>query len=349
MAKLLAGFFGSRRNKGFERVGSSRKVASNQLEMDAFDTYHSRSDDEKDDDAPCRFEFCATVEYSTIHLFEAFDYDSQPQFFRRHMRLCYIVDKNVLSFAVKRVAGHLRAYPALNNGIGYDISVCGIDPKPIIAWSKIECFDYPMRLNGDVPESAVGDIIAREDSVFFRDLASKLRDRECAEDEWAGLGIYHIPPTLVSYVCMKATRKFISDANDVFTLEDVADFCIESEKRHRRAENEQKIASSGKRRRAQLYDSDDSDSAEYDDMRSRFLKETKLSDIFRLNSVHRWYRLPHWMLDFATTCDSDDSESAMSSSELKLKVNNLAEKKMNVVNNRPIEPRVEDGVPYSII
>lgn len=318
MSKFLSAVLGpfGLRKTGFERIGQNENEASN-LEMNVIETYatHDDAEDTPDKDT---FDFFCLTEFTDVASFPAFDYDTEQQYFRRHSKLCYIADKNVVAYAMKQVANHLHDYGLGNFGVSADIKACEIDANVLIQQSTLPPADYPITLSGRVPESALCVIIARDDSDFFRRVKKELRRRKCYGADWEKIGVYRIPATLAAYVCMKGTDLFLGDANDTFTVDDVANYCVNEEKRARQAKKEavlrrqRKMSSRSKKKI--LLDDSDTDSEEYEEIRDHVHEQYTVESIVRLGAHRRWYRLPFWALEFADSyTKEDDSVSAASS------------------------------------
>lgn len=288
---------------GFERIGQEKHLL-NQLEMESYD--------DSDNEA---FELFCVTEFTEMDTFPAFDYDEAPQFFQRHEKLCYLVDKNVLSFAMKRVAQHLQSRGLGSYGIASDIKACEIDPNVLIAQASLPLTDYPMTLSGSVPTSALADIITRDDSRFFRNMEAELRKRRCRSGDWRTLGIHRIPSTVAAFVCMNATPDFVQDANDAFTIEDIADYCVHEEKQARRIRQEamsthkQTRRSRSRKSPTPEEEEEDVDTEVYNLLRERVRRQCNVGSIMRLDPHHRWYRVPYWMLDFVANHITDDTDS----------------------------------------
>lgn len=326
MSKFLNAVLGPLgiKKTGFERVGHSSS-GSNQIEMDAYDTFRVAEEDTENSPEEKSFEFYCVTEFTEIEAFPAFDYSSDPQFFRRHEKLCYLVDKNVLSFAMKKVALHLRTYGLVNYGVAGDVKASEIDPDVLVSRSALPLADYPIALGGSVPDSALADIVTRDDSAFFDAMKKELRRRECFRTDWEAMGIYRIPSTVAAYVCLSGYPDFLQESNDKFTLDDIATYCIQEEKSARQLRREaalkqQHRSRSSRTRKMAPLDDSDGDSEEYADIRDRVYEQCKLDKIMRLGSHHRWYRVPYWALDFvASHTNEDDSASSSVSKKSKQK------------------------------
>lgn len=343
MSKFLNTILGplGLKKTGFERIGQENP----HLDLLEMDIYEPPSPYDEAEDTPDQegFECFCVTEFTDIDAFPAFDYDDEPQFFRHHSMLCYLVDKNVLSFTMQRVAIHLQQYGLCDFGISGDIKACEINPSALIARSILPLADYPLMLNGSVPESAVSDIVTRDDSVFFRDMKKKLRQRRCHTTDWEAMGIYRIPSTVAVFVCMKGTRSFLTEANDIFTIHDVAKYCIQEEKRSRELKREKirnrRTLSVSHSRKSIYTDSDsDTDSEEYADIRDRVYEQCKVESIMRLGSHHRWYRVPHWMLEFVQSHDTEDDSTTSSTSMTKQHMKKHKPKKKRTEGTDPKNP-----------
>jgi len=345
MSKFLNAILGplGLKKTGFERIGQG-STYSNHLEMD---TYGPISNHDEAEDIPDQqgFEFFCVTEFTDVPSFPAFDYDDEPQFFRHHAALCYLVDKNVLSFTMQRVAIHLQKYGFGNYGISEDLKACEIDPTVLVTRSMIPLVDYPLMLSGSVPESAISDVVTRDDSSFFRAMKKKLRHRKCYATDWEEMGIYRIPATVAVFVCMNGTPSFLTEANDKFTIDDVANYCIQEEKRAQQLKREQgrnrrPKSASRSRKSTYIYDGSDADSEEYADLRNQVYDQCKLESIMRLGSHHRWYRVPHWMLEFAQSHESEDDSTT---SSMSVSTHRRKKKKANVPTSdtKPDEPPVD--------
>jgi hypothetical protein len=265
-----------RHNKGFERIGGTGDVKIEMMQL-----YPEKRDQQNEvEDGSLYFECWNVTEFSDITRFPAFDYGNRGMTCRREDKLCYVVDRSLSNYALMRVTEYSYKYGIIDGDVvdvDMDVLKCHVIYGPT---------DYPTDLPGDVPEESTCEIYARDDSAFFKTIWKEFRRRKFSKRKWEKIGIFAIPANVVAYVCARGIPTFLKEAGDDYSIDDLVRECV----------NQQRAADRMNEKNRIIIDSDDSDSEAYSDIKRNISKEYNTDEIFRISSVHTWYRLPYWTL-----------------------------------------------------